>query len=228
MDFLEGGLAPGKSTYFSLEGAVSLTCEGESCTSGPPSEGAATSLTTSLSGGGQEGAEITVPAGAAVTDQATLAGENASSAEGTVSYAVYSDPECSELAADAGTVKVSEGEAAPSEGAEVGASVAFWGAQWRKLNPLSGGFAPAAFKGFAASPEIAACGETWTARPGNSTPPPAGPLPAYIPVIVTSEVSQSGSTISGDTVHVELVKVNPGYSSNPGHPGTGTIVSELC
>jgi hypothetical protein len=115
VDFLEGGLAPGKSTYFSLEGAVSLTCEGESCTSGPPSEGAATSLTTSLSGGGQEGAEITVPAGAAVTDQATLAGENASSAEGTVSYAVYSDPECSELAADAGTVKVSEGEAAPSE-----------------------------------------------------------------------------------------------------------------
>ena len=113
MDFLEGGLAPGKSTYFSLEGAVSLTCEGESCTSGPPSEGAATSLTTSLSGGGQEGGEVTLPAGTAVTDQATLVGENASSAEGTVSYAVYSDPECSELAADAGTVKVSEGEAAP-------------------------------------------------------------------------------------------------------------------
>src|SRR5207245_3891944 len=34
----------------------------------------------------------------------------------------------------------------------VGTSVTFWGAQWWKLNTLSGGAAPAAFKGFARSP----------------------------------------------------------------------------
>jgi hypothetical protein len=47
-----------------------------------------------------------VPAGTAVTDQATLAGENASTAEGTVSYDVYSGSECSTLVTTAGTVAV--------------------------------------------------------------------------------------------------------------------------
>jgi len=278
VNFTEGGLAPGKSTYFSLEGAISLTCEEELCTSEEPKEEASeTTLTTSLSGGGQEGEEIAVPAGTAVTDQGTLSGENVSAAVGTVSYSVYSDPECSKLVANAGTVKVNKGEVPPSEpqalstpgtyywqasysgdaanepavsecgteievvtglrgsfvigdkGAAVGASVSFWDAQWRKLNPLSsGGIAPASFKGFAASPPSAACGTSWTADPGNSTPPPAGPLPAYIPVIVASKISQSGSTISGNTVHVDLVKVSPGYSPNPGHSGTGKIVSVIC
>ena len=278
VNFLEGVLASGKSTYFSLEGAISLTCEKELCTGEEPREEEAseTTLTTSLSGGGQEGEEITVPAGTAVTDQGTLSGENASTAVGTVTYSVYSDSECSKSAASAGTVKVNEGKIPPSEpqafstpgtyywqasysgdvanepsvsewgteievvtglrgtfvigdkGAAVGASVAFWDAQWRKLNPLSSGIAPASFKGFAASPPSAACGMSWTADPGNSTPPPAGPLPAYIRVIVASKISQSGSTISGNTVHVDLVKVNPGYSPNPGHSGTGTIVSQIC
>jgi hypothetical protein len=189
---------------------------------------------------------------------------------------VYSDAECSELVSSAGTVAVSNGEAAASEpqtiylpgtyywqasysgdaqnkpsvsacGSEVetvsglggnfvigskaatmGGTVTFWGAQWWKLNPLGSGLGPASFKGFESSPAIAACGKTWTAKTGNSTPPPPGPLPAFIPVIVSSKVTQSGSVISGNTVHVDLVKVNPGYAPNPGHAGTGTIVSQVC
>ena len=47
-------------------------------------------------------------------------------------------------------------------------------------------------------------------------------------MIVSSNVKQSGSIITGNTVHVDLVKVNPGYAPNPGHPGTGTIVSQVC
>ncbi len=35
VDFLNGTVAPGGSAYFSLEGQVSLTCEGSSCTGGP-------------------------------------------------------------------------------------------------------------------------------------------------------------------------------------------------
>jgi len=107
-------------------------------------------------------------------------------------------------------------------------SVTFWGAQWWKLNSLSGGSAPAAFKGFEDSPAAPTCGQGWTTDPGNSTPPPAGPLPPYIVVIVSSKITQSGSTISGDTQHLVVVQTNSGYQGNPGHAGTGPIVATLC
>jgi hypothetical protein len=53
-----------------------------------------TTTTTSLSGGGQSGVSISVPAGTAVTDSANLSGTNAASATGTVTYDVYSDSGC--------------------------------------------------------------------------------------------------------------------------------------
>jgi hypothetical protein len=107
-------------------------------------------------------------------------------------------------------------------------TVTFWGAQWWKLNSLSGGSGPAAFKGFEDQPAAPTCGQNWTTDPGNSTPPPAGPLPPYMAIIVSSTVTQSGSTISGDTEHVVVVKTNAGYQGNPGHAGTGSIVATLC
>ena len=53
--------------------------------------------------------------------------------------------------------------------AVVGNHVTFWGAQWSRLNHLSGGSAPASFKGFAnsPSPNPPACGGTWQSRPGD-------------------------------------------------------------
>jgi hypothetical protein len=74
-----------------------------------------TTTTTSLSGGGQTGEKITVPAGTAVTDQAALAGANIAKATGTVSYNVYSDAECTKLVASAGSPAVSGGAVGPSE-----------------------------------------------------------------------------------------------------------------
>jgi hypothetical protein len=59
--------------------------------------GAAVTVTctsTSLSGAGQSGTRISVPASVPVTDSATLAGDNASNAGGTVIYTVYSDAAC--------------------------------------------------------------------------------------------------------------------------------------
>jgi hypothetical protein len=115
------------------------------------------------------------------------------------------------------------------ENAATGTSVTFWGAQWWKANSLSGGGAPASFKGFANSPSGApACGSNWSTGPGNSSGPPAGPLPGYIAVIVSSHVTKSGSNISGDTAQVVVVKTNPGYGPNPGHAGTGTVVAVVC
>jgi hypothetical protein len=109
-----------------------------------------------------------------------------------------------------------------------GTSVTFWGAEWWKLNSLSAGPAPASFKGFASSPAAPACGVGWSTAPGNSPPPPAGPLPAYLGVIVSSSIAQSGSTIGGDTPHLVVVKTNAGYDGNPGHAGTGTVVAQVC
>jgi hypothetical protein len=63
----------------------------------------ATTLSTSLSGEGKSGEKITVKEGTAVTDQATLSGENARTATGTFTYKVYSDTACTKLVAEAGT-----------------------------------------------------------------------------------------------------------------------------
>jgi hypothetical protein len=110
-----------------------------------------------------------------------------------------------------------------------GTSVTFWGAQWGKANSLSGGPAPAAFKGFANALETPpACGTNWSTDPGNSSGPPPGPLPEFIKVIVSSHIVKSGATISGDTKEVVLVETGSGYAANPGHAGTGTIVGVVC
>jgi hypothetical protein len=107
-------------------------------------------------------------------------------------------------------------------------AVTFWGAQWSKINSLSGGAAPSSFKGFEDTPATPGCGTAWSTDPGNSTPPPAGPLPSYMAVVVSSSVTKSGSSISGNTVHVVIVSTDPGYAGNPGHAGTGKVVATLC
>src|ERR1017187_583690 len=121
-----GGLAPGASTYFSLEDAVTLECVkgtgGEEC--------GTSSLSTSLSGGGQSGAAITVPEETAVTDQATLTGEFASEATGTLDYKVYSDNACTSLVKEAGTVEVTGGSIPPSTGETLSPGTYYWQASY--------------------------------------------------------------------------------------------------
>lgn len=109
--------------------------------------------------------------------------------------------------------------------AAVGSAVTFWGAQWWKLNSVSGGSAPPSFKGFAVE-VTPGCGG-FTTDPGNSPPPPDGPLPAYINVLVTNSVQKSGETISGTVTNIAVVQTDPGYDGNPGHAGTGTVVALL-
>jgi hypothetical protein len=107
-----------------------------------------------------------------------------------------------------------------------GSTVTFWGSQWAKSN--GGGSNASSFKGFATtSANGPTCGQAWTSRPGNSSNPPAT-VPQYMAVVVTSSVNKAGSTLSGGTTKVVLVRTNPGYDSNPGHPGTGTVVAVLC
>lgn len=109
-----------------------------------------------------------------------------------------------------------------------GTTVNYWGAQWAKHNSLSGGRAPRSFKGFADSTSPPpACLADWSTDPGNSSDPPDA-VPEFMAVIVSSSIDKSGSTISGDTVHIVVVHTNPGYAPNPGHAGTGTVVAVIC
>lgn len=111
----------------------------------------------------------------------------------------------------------------------------FWGSQWDQMNPMSGmGPSPSSFKGFAGFENNflgfppPTCPSNWSSDTGNSTPPPPAPLPAVIGVIVSSNITQNGSVIEGNTVHIVIVQTNPGYAPDPGNPGTGTILGFLC
>lgn len=112
-------------------------------------------------------------------------------------------------------------------------NVPWWGATWSSLNSLSGGSAPSAFKGFAdnatlpTSSPVTVCGGTFTTRPGNSSTPPSS-VPAYMGVLVSSSITQSGSAVSGKYGKIVVVKTAVGYAGNPGHPGGGTIVATFC
>jgi hypothetical protein len=115
------------------------------------------------------------------------------------------------------------------QNATVGDPVTFWGAQWWKLNSLSGGSAPASFKGFASHlphnpPQRA---DQWTSEPGNSSNPPAT-VPRLMAVIAAIKITKSGATMSGDAPKVVVVRTNPGYGPDPDHAGTGTVVAQVC
>jgi len=127
--------------------------------------------------------------------------------------------------ANGGSFAISDKQAASN------GTVTYWGAQWEKANPfLSGSTGSASFKGFIEAPASKTapkCGTTWTSSPGNSSVPPTS-VPAYMAVVVASKESKSGSTISGDVKRIVVVKTAAGYSNDPGHAGTGTIVGSVC
>ena len=109
-------------------------------------------------------------------------------------------------------------------------SVEFWGAQWWKDNTVSGGTAPASFKGLALT--ITQTGDcsgtftgTFTTDPGNSVDPPAS-VASQIQVLVVNSVTQSGDVISGTYDDIDFVSTDPGYGPDPGHAGTGTVVAD--
>ena len=114
-------------------------------------------------------------------------------------------------------------------------TVSWWDADWWLDNSLSGGFALPAFKGFAASVTLptstppVACAAPWSTRPGFSAFPP-DTVPSYMGVLVSSHITQQGFTIAGNTTHIVVVKVNPGYHDDllPWHRGTGTVVATYC
>jgi hypothetical protein len=121
---------------------------------------------------------------------------------------------------EGGTFVIGDGNAI------VGNQVMFWGGDWASSNSLSGGSAPAAFKGFAPR-QGSMCVGTWTAGPGGSSNPPAS-VPSYTAVLVSSSMTRQESRIDGNSIHVALVHTAPGYGSDPGQPGFGSVAFMIC
>ena len=92
--------------------------------------GKPTETTTSLSGGGSTGGNITVEEGTPVSDTATITGVNASSASGTVTYRVYADSRCEGTAIGAGTEPVVDGSGAASESETLAPGTYYWQASY--------------------------------------------------------------------------------------------------
>jgi hypothetical protein len=205
--------------------------------------------TFTLDGGDAAGITATIDWGDAITSNATISGPGADgryTVNGAHTYVVDGRYTATIRIRDAagrivtvtssvlvyaptgngsGTFAISDSTAA------VDTPVTFWGSQWSSSNPFnSGAGAPSAFKGYAAAFSGGggpACGATWTTGPGNSANPP-NTIPQYIGVVVTSGVTKSGSTISGDVKRIVVVKTDPGYAGNPAHPGTGKVVAVAC
>jgi hypothetical protein len=89
-----------------------------------------TTLSTSLSGGGQNGASIAVPQGTPVTDTASVGGSGGPSASGSVTYEIFGNSSCSGAATAAGSGAVSSGVAGSSSAA-VAAGLAPGKYYWR-------------------------------------------------------------------------------------------------
>jgi hypothetical protein len=137
-----------------------------------------------------------------------------------VAAALLAVPAASAPADGTGFFAVGDGSSA------AGASVEFWGARWWKDNAVSGGAAPASFKGLAVTvTPTGPCSGTFTTAPGDSVDPPAG-VASQIEVIVVNSATQSGPVISGTYDDIDIVSTDPGYGPAPGHPGTGTVVAD--
>jgi hypothetical protein len=108
--------------------------------------------------------------------------------------------------------------------------VNFWSDQWAKLNALTGGTAPSSFKGFGeyTASKPPACGGTWRSSPGSSSSPDDDDLPAYMAVAVSSSITKSGSTISGNITTIVVVATAHGNGWDHRYAGSGSVVATYC
>jgi hypothetical protein len=107
--------------------ASSSSCGSETVTVTPTPQ--PTDLQTVLSGGGNTNTQLIVPDNASVSDTATLAGANAATAGGTVTYNVYSDPSCLDLISSS-TVNVTNGSVPNSAPVSFGTGTYYWSASY--------------------------------------------------------------------------------------------------
>jgi hypothetical protein len=110
----------------------------------------------------------------------------------------------------------------------IGTSVNYWGSQYWKNNSYSGVVnAPASMKGYISNAPSLSCNVNWTSNPGNSSDPPST-VPVNMVTVVSSTITQSGSTELGNIKHLVIVQTEAGYGPAPGHDGDGKIIATIC
>jgi hypothetical protein len=186
-------IAPGQSSYFSLES--------------PPvgGFGTATTLSTTLSGGGQIGPSISVVQGTPVTDKATVGGAAGSSAAGSVSYSVYGDAACTQLAASAGSAAVAGGAAGPSTALAGLAPGKYW---WRASYSGEVNNQPASSECGSEVLTVLAPTTTTTVQSGGGVTGASITVPVGTPVTDTAHIAGSLAAASTGTVSYVLYKDN--------------------
>jgi ABC-type transport system substrate-binding protein len=161
-----------------------------------------TQIATSLTGGGQSGTAISVPAGTAVHDSATLSGQNVGSAGGTVSYKVYSDSNCQTLFASAGTKTVNNGSVPDSDPVTFNQGGTF---HWQ-----------ASYSGDALNqPGVSTCGGEVLTVTGNQAPVAQGGSAATAEDTPVG-VNMSASDADGDALTYSIV-------AGPAHGALGSV-----
>ncbi len=114
-------LAPGAATYFALE---------EKLTGKTITVGNATTLSTTLSGGGQSGSSISVVQGIPVSDTAALGGAGAALATGSITFEVFTNPSCTGPAISASAGAISGGPAISGSISSFAPGKYYWAAHY--------------------------------------------------------------------------------------------------
>ncbi|HEX4466645.1 MAG TPA: hypothetical protein VH025_05620 [Solirubrobacteraceae bacterium] len=115
-------LAPGASTYLSLEGVPFVACGETACEP--------TSVSTSLTAGTETGPTMEVPLGTAVSENASVGGNNGTVADGLASYTVYSDSSCTSVVQETEEEPVAGGIATGSEAVTLPEGTYYWRASY--------------------------------------------------------------------------------------------------
>jgi hypothetical protein len=97
-------------------------------------------------------------------------------------------------------------------------TVTFWSPSWWLLNTLTGGSAPASFKGFATTPVDGG----WLASPGFDHAPAV--VPEWMAVLVANRVARQGETIAVATTRMVVVHVGT-YDARVA--GYGAVVAAI-
>jgi hypothetical protein len=166
-----------------------------------------TIVSTSLSGGGQSGASITVPQGTPVTDTASIGGSGGSSASGSVSYEVFANSSCAGAATSAGSGTVSGGAAGGSS-AGVAAALApgkyYWRASYGGDASHEGSTSPCGSEVLT----ILAPTSTSTVQSGGGISGASLTVPQGTAVADQAHISGLAAASAGGTVSYNLYKNN--------------------
>jgi hypothetical protein len=198
-------IPPGGSTYFSLES--------------PPAGGfgSSSTLTTTLSGGGQAGPSLTVLQGTAVTDSAVLGGANAGIATGAVAYNVYSDAACTKLVAGAGAGALSGGKAGPSTAQSLPPGVYYWQASY------GGDANNKAIASSCGSEVLTVVAPTTTSTNQTSTGVSGASIPVLVGASVTDQARIAGAQAAGATGTVTYTLFSDSKCTKPVASSVGAV-----